>query len=268
MRPLNLTEHLVERNIEFLVGSLAYLGRGPTRCFSAGSHSFYGARGRIGVMEQDPEWATGLPGFIFYIVVLALLTCLLMWIYRTMQRPRLYISYRPDTKEPYFAVLSIVRYLALLPFALAVWYFPILLIIMFAAADDRDAETVAVAAAVVVGTARLLAHVSPEASHELGKTIPLSAVTLVLIGGTASGEGVQRLSEALELNSGNLDTLYWTLLVFDVIITAVWSWRQHSKWVAHQPGTNRNRILRRAQAIHASWKSLRDFGKPEEAKSQ
>lgn len=213
-------------------------------------------------MESQPEWAVTLWGLLLLIVGLALLVGLLMWIYRTLQRPRLYVSYREGTQEPYFAWQSVVRYLLLTPIALGVWYYAILIIIGAAAADNREPEQIALAAAVVVGAVRLLAHISTEASHELGKTIPLTAVTLILVGGTASGEGLERLSGALDVHADNLDWLYSVLLVLDFVVTALWAWRQHSRWVAHQPGTNRNRILLRLKAMNAKWKHVRDFGKP------
>ena len=82
---------------------------------------------------------------------------------------------------------AVVRYLVLTPITLFLWLWSILLILTVAA-DDRSADELALAAAVVVGERHECSHISPEAAHELGKTVPLAVVTLIILGGGNGAE--------------------------------------------------------------------------------
>ena len=63
---------------------------------------------------------------------------------------------------------AIVRYVVLTPIMVFFWLWA-MLFILTVAADNRSAQALALSAAVVVGAARVLAHISPEGSTSLGR---------------------------------------------------------------------------------------------------
>lgn len=178
------------------------------------------------------DWLT----VVGFSVGLALVTGLLVWIYRTMQVPRLFIGHHPDTGRPTLSWKAVVRYVVMTPI-MVTWWYMVIVIILSLAAPTRTAEQVAVGAAAVVGAARLLAHIMPEASHELGKTIPLAVITIILISGI--GQSLESWGATLEdfdYNTGLLNTYFYALIALDFLITGWWLWRQYSRWNAQQIG--------------------------------
>lgn len=209
------------------------------------------------VQRWSASWADVVAGSI----VLAIGMGVIMWVYHSMQKPRLYLRYREADLRPIVTWQALVRYLVTTAISLVIWLFVILLILTVAA-NNRTAEEIAIAAAVVIGASRLLAHISPEGSHELGKTIPLAVLSIILLGSSLDGQSWAGLVEDLDANTGIIDSYYWALLIFDIILTTWWTLRQFAKWDTNQVGTWRHRVRSRYRRAIKPFQWIRDFGKP------
>jgi len=222
-----------------------------------------------------PEWTTGWAELLAGVVSLCILMGILMWVYHSMQKPRLHLGTAQaalpgDTEtppkspvgEPTVSWEAAVRYLATTAVAMMVWYLALLVILTFAT-SDRSGEQIALGAAVVIGAARLLAHINPEASHEIARTIPLVIVSIILIGGSAAGESIVTVLTEIEANSATVDNYYVLLLITDILITTVWALLVRSRWRARQPGSRRREIRKSLAPLRESLRSIRSFGRPE-----
>lgn len=185
----------------------------------------------------------------------------ILWVYVSMQKPRLFLAYRESDQRPVVTWQALVRYLVTTTIALVVWLFALLMILTIAA-EGRTAEEIAIAAAAVVGAARLLAHVSPEGSHELGKTIPLAVLTIILLGGSPDINSWAQLVADIDANLDVIDGYYWALLLFDFILTALWLAHQYAKWDTDQRGTFRFKIRAWFRQFAKPFRVVRNFGKP------
>jgi MFS family permease len=218
-----------------------------------------------------PEWTTGWVELLFGVVSLCILMGILLWVYHSMQEPRLYLgrkqadqpgsSSETATGEPTITWEAILRYLVTTAIALTIWYVA-LLVFLTVATKDRSAEDIALAAAVVVGTARLLAHINPEASHEIGKSVPLVIVSIILIGGASGEENFINVLTDIAANTDAIDNFYWMLLIADILITTVWALLVRSRWRAKQPGSRRLEIRKSLAPLRESIRSIRTFGRP------
>ena len=211
--------------------------------------------------NQVALWSSNWVDVYFGVIGLIVVMGVIMWVYRSMQRSRLYLTLDPQTAEPSVRWPAVVRYLILTPITLFLWLWSILLILTVAA-DDRSADELALAAAVVVGAARVLAHISPEAAHELGKTVPLAVVTLIILGGGNGAETWGELLVQIDANVGVVNTYYWALLALDVIVTALWFWQQRESWRSKLPGSTRRRWTAKFSPWASRLRRMRDFGKP------
>ena len=172
-------------------------------------------------------------GLIQALVAMAAVVLILRSIYRGMQHPRLALQEHPDA-PPTVSWQSVRRYVWTPLVLIPLWYLAILAVLVIAAnrgGTVRPPLELVVAAAVVVGASRLLAHLNLEAAHELAKSVPLTLISLILISGqTVSLMGAIVLGGALFLLGGSvLISLLW-LGVFDVVITAVWFGYQRRAW--------------------------------------
>lgn len=219
-----------------------------------------------------PEWTTGWAELLIGVVSLCILMGILLWVYHSMQKPRLYLgtkhverpgsSSETATGEPTVTWEAILRYLGTTAVALIVWY-AALLVFLTVATKDRSGEDIALVAAVVVGTARLLAHINPEASHEIGKSVPLVIVSIILIGGASGEENFINVLTEIAANINAIDNYYWLLLIADILITTVWALLVRSRWRANQPGSRRREIRKSLAPLRESLRSIRGFGRPE-----
>ncbi len=234
--------------------------------------------------EWTDQWTAGWAELFLGVVSLSILLGILMWVYHSMQRPRLFLGSKPlavavggpdesglaiegpgtvwrTEGEPTLSWEAAVRYLFTTAIALVFWYAAIL-VILTVATQDRSAESIALGAAVVIGTTRFLAHLNPEAAHEISKTIPLVIVSIILIGGGGGEENFATTTLELFENFDAVDTYYWLLLVVDILITTLWALRVRSRWRAHQLGSRRLEIWRSLAPLVESVRSIRNFGKP------
>lgn len=142
--------------------------------------------------------------------------------YRGMQRPRLVLT---ETDPGVFraARADVVRYLVAIPFLLIGWNF-VLIIVLIIAANDLTGDRIVVVAAAIVLAARVFAHLSPERSHELAKTVPLTLVTLVLIsGGIRDATSLENIADEFARTSYTPQALL-LLLAAELVVTALWYW--------------------------------------------
>ncbi len=217
------------------------------------------------------RWTASWPDLFLGVVGLMILMGIILWAYRSMQHPRLYLALDPKNGAPTARWQAIVRYVVLTPIMVFFWLWA-MLFILTVAADNRSAQALALSAAVVVGAARVLAHISPEGSHELGKTIPLAVLTIILLGGgILNGDaGTNRWAELLEGINENVDvvnTYYYLLVLLDFVVTALWFLRERAQWRSELPNSNRRRFTAKFAPFFAFWRSVRDFGKASTHKS-
>jgi hypothetical protein len=173
--------------------------------------------------------------------------------YRGMQRPRLVLT---ETEPGVFRAANsdVVRYLVAIPFLLMAWNF-LLIIVLIIAANELTGDRIVVVAAAIVLAARVFAHLSPERSHELAKTVPLTLVTLVLIsGGIRDDTSLENIAEEFGRTSYTPQALL-LLLAAELVVTALWYWVGVRWWWprGHDvPGLPRHSVrddhLRRDQA--------------------
>lgn len=149
-----------------------------------------------------------------------------MWIavmvYRSIQKPRIRLTeVEPGVWRAHRR--DVVQYLLSIPFLLMLWSGSLVLILVVGTNSLTGREIEAVASAVVIA-ARFFAHLSPERSHELAKTVPLTLVTLVLISGSMRDLGsMQALFDDFSRTE-----LSWSatglVLGAELLFTATWYW--------------------------------------------
>ena len=220
----------------------------------------------IGQVAEPQRWSTSWGPVIWSAIGLALTTALILWVYRSMQKPRLYLTYSDDGGEPTANWPSLIRYLVLIPIMLGIWMMALMLILTVAA-EDRSAEEIALASAAVIGAVRILAHISPECSHELGKTVPLAVLSIILLGAYADPSSWDERLSDLDRNADAIDYQYVTLLVLDLVVTALWYWRVRTTWREERPNSSYERLLRWMKPGLDVLRSIRDFGKTKDSKA-
>jgi hypothetical protein len=199
-------------------------------------------------------------GYLFlFILALAATVLLLRAIYRGIQRPRLTLTYHED-RPPTASRDAVLRYLVTPVFLIPTWFMVILGVLVLAANRTngfRPADELVVAAAVVIGGSRLLAHVNLEGAHELAKSVPLTLVSLILISGQLiTFNGFLVVSFLLLINLGSLSYFVMLLGFFDVMITLAWLIMRRVQWDREQdrPGERSVGVVARVwHAIVAGW---------------
>lgn len=191
---------------------------------------------------------------LFTGLLLALMTLLAVVCYRAMERPRLVLTDTPD--GPRALRGDVIRYAISIPFLTALWIGYFIVILAIARNNLEAGDVLVTAAGVVLGT-RILAHVWTDAAREIGKVVPLTIVTLVLIAGNIrDDDAMERIVDDL----ANLDFALATyLLIFslDYVITAAWYWG----WIRWgQPLRAARRAARSTDHAQRWWR--RDPGQP------
>ena len=154
-------------------------------------------------------------------LLLALMTVLAVLCYRAMERPRLVLT---DTPEgPRALEGDVIRYAISIPFLTALWIGYFIVILAIARNNLAASDVLVTAAGVVLGT-RILAHVWTDAAREIGKVVPLTIVTLVLIAGNIrDDDALEGIIDDLAAIDFALPT-YVLIFSLDYVITAVWYW--------------------------------------------
>lgn len=211
------------------------------------------------------QWSADWAVVVFSVLGLVLAMLILMWVYTSMQHPRLYLTADADGR-PGTTVKSAVRYLVLTPIMVGVWYFVIALILSVAT-TSRTPEQIAVLSAAVIGAARVLAHITADGSHELGKTLPLAVLSIILIGGSqpTPDEWMNTMID-LANNVDQIDTYYYILVALDFVMTALWFAEKRWHWLGLQKGSNRSKIRAAALPFTNFLRNIRDFGKTQDGK--
>lgn len=189
---------------------------------------------RYGVNPDNiPLW--GLQGWYLFtfLVAVAVTVLLLRSIYRGMQRPRLHLEHHPD-RPPSTSGRDVIRYLATPFIWVPLWFIVVLAVLLLAASRGdaiRPANELVIAAAVVVGGSRLLAHVNLEGAHELAKSVPLTLLSLILISGQViSLEAAFVAIFVLAVNIGSLSYYVFLLALWDVMFTFTWWLLARARW--------------------------------------
>lgn len=213
------------------------------------------------IADAAPVWEADALFLLIAIAGLAVLVAVIVWIYRTMQRPRLRPVVDADSGAASLSWRAVVRYVVTTPIMVFIWFSAILIILTWAA-RDRSAEELVIAAAAVVGAARLLAHLDEEMARELGKTIPLAVVGVILIGRTSATwqEFVGALDEFDE-NWATIDDYYFLLIGFDLLVTAAWIGTHFGRGHDLVVRVSQARVGRAARSALAPWRAVRDFGR-------
>lgn len=154
-------------------------------------------------------------------IVIAVTAFFAYGVYRAMERPRLRLTSTAD--GPRASVRDTVQYAITAPLLVFTWYLFFSLILLFADNNLTAFDLVVLPAAIVLAT-RLLAHVNGNVAHELGKAVPLTLLTLLIIsGGFRDDASLEQLGTELagiDLSGPS----YALLLVADYVFTAAWYW--------------------------------------------
>lgn len=205
-------------------------------------------------------WETDALFLLMSIAGLTVLVAVIVWIYRTMQRPRLRPTVDPDSGAVALSWQAVTRYFVTTPIMVLIWFSAILIILTWAA-RDRSAEELVIAAAAVVGAARLLAHLDEEMARELGKTIPLAVVGVILIGrSSATWQEFVGAIDEFDHNWATIDDYYWLLVVFDLFVTAVWIGLHYGRGHDLMVRLSHARVGRVVRTAFAPVRAVRDFG--------
>lgn len=194
-------------------------------------------------------------GDAFVLAMLLVIAALLMFVvYRTLQRPRLPVM-RSALAPPRVSRSGVLKYLLTTPVVVAFWL-AVLLLLLSTAAQERTAGDVATIAAAIIASTRVLAHLNEELAHEIAKTVPVAIITFTLIGGGFAG--VERFTEVLGQFPDDLIARFWaSLVVFDVLVTALWfGWQ---RWTWHREHRERHRSDPQAgqlRSVVRSWRSV------------
>lgn len=171
--------------------------------------------GRLTLVE------VGATEILEWVIVLVLATFAAYLIYRAMERPRLRLTETPQGQRA--LPRDIAQYAISIPILILLWIF--FFTVILGIADNRlDALSLAVIPASIVIATRLLAHLNGHVAHELGKAVPLTLITLILIaGGVREENALEELIDEL-----STITISWPAMilvfVFDFVITTVWYW--------------------------------------------
>lgn len=210
--------------------------------------------------QASTPWQVDLVEAVIAIIALSIVVALLVLVYRTMQRPRLYLTPGPHGR-PDLTWQAVLRYAITTPFMVVFWFFSILVILGWAA-KGRTPEDLALIAVAVVGAARLLAHVDEEMSRELGKNIPLVVLGVILIGRdtATANQFVGVLDEFID-NVDDVDTFYWLLVLFDVLVTGVWYALAIGRWRVHESDAATTWLAHATGPITRGWRTIAGFGR-------
>lgn len=171
-------------------------------------------------MGQETEFI-GIGDIVFWVLLITISGAVSYVIWRAMERPRLRLIETAD--GPRAMPRDVIAYALTIPFLIIGWIFFFAIILMLA--DNKlDAYLIIILPMAIVMATRLLAHIRRPIAHELGKAVPLTLLTLIILSGGVRDEG--RLLDILE----DLDRLDITgpltvfVLAFDYVITGAWYW--------------------------------------------
>lgn len=171
---------------------------------------------------------------VIYALFMALVATLLWIAYRTMEQPRLPVIRSAD-EPPRVTRAGVIRYVVTTPILVYFWLLVFFLLIA-TVSGDRSASTMLVASSGVIGGARLLAHVKPEISHELAKSVPIVILGLIIIGN--GFVGFDRFEAAIEELPDNLFSAYAVgLVIWDYLLTLTWYLAIRWRWRRRQHRT-------------------------------
>jgi signal transduction histidine kinase len=184
----------------------------------------------------------GASDLLVQTVVLALVVFGAVVVYRAMQRPRLSLSELSDGTLG-VRPRDVALYAVSIPFLVILWSQFLIIVLALAATNLEAADVILIAGSIILAT-RLLAHIWFEPAHELGKAVPLTLVTLILLGtATRDDPSFERFIDdmaGVELSP----QFILIMLLVDYAVTATWyflgvRWGRQRGWPV--PGTSRRR---------------------------
>jgi hypothetical protein len=146
-------------------------------------------------------------------------------VYHGMQRPRLRLVPDNDVVTARWRVTTrdVIQYAVAIPILILAWSLA-LITVLAASPTNLSAPRIVIVASAIVLAARVLAHTRAELAHELAKTIPLTLVALILIGGQVRDlDGLRTLVEDFGRTSESAAAAL-LLVAADYAITATWYW--------------------------------------------
>lgn len=170
-------------------------------------------------MSTANENIVGASDLLAMAVLIILATVSAVLVYRSMQRPRLAI-YSADGRwrtHPRHVLIYVIS----VPFLVLFWWLVLFFILLFTNTPLDGLQTIAITGSIILAV-RILAHVWREPAHELGKSIPLTLITLVLIsGGLRDPDSLNEVVDQAAMVDITLPALA-LLVMADWVITALW----------------------------------------------
>jgi hypothetical protein len=176
----------------------------------------------VTIAAAAPSTVVGATDILSIVALIVIAMYIAVVVYRSIQKPRIVLTevapgvWRARRRD-------VIQYLISIPFLLVLWSASLVFILVVGTNNLTGQEIEMVASAVVIA-ARLFAHISPERSHELSKTVPLTLVTLVLISGSV--RDIASMSALFDQFSRTELTWPATLLVLgaELLFTGLWYW--------------------------------------------
>lgn len=173
----------------------------------------------------DPDAPTvidvGIGEIIGWTIAIVAAAFLAYVVYRAMERPRLKIVETPEGRRA--RPRDVLLYAITIPFLIITWIL-FFWVILLMADNQLDALGLIVIPAAIVVAARVLAHVNSNVAHEVAKVVPLTIITLIIVGGGIRDDAsfIEILRELEPINV-TWPALLFVLLV-DYALTAGWYW--------------------------------------------
>lgn len=170
-------------------------------------------------MSTASENIVGAIDLLLMAVLIIIATVSAVLVYRSMQRPRLAIYTEQGRWRTRPA--HVLIYVASVPFLVLFWWSVLFFILLLTNTPLDGIQTIAITGSIILAV-RILAHVWREPAHELGKSIPLTLITLVLISG-----GIRDADSFIEVvdEAAGVDITVQAialLVMADWVITALW----------------------------------------------
>jgi len=179
----------------------------------------------------------GIGEIIGWTVTIVVAAFLAYVVYRAMERPRLRLVGASGGLRA--LPRDVVLYAVSIPFLILTWIL-FFWVILLLADNQLDALGLIVLPASIVVAARVLAHLNSRVAHEVAKIVPLTIITLIILGGQIRDDAsFNRIFEQLEPINVTWPALVFVLLV-DYALTAGWYWI-YVRWWAPSAAARRER---------------------------
>lgn len=169
----------------------------------------------------------GLGEIIQWTLIIVIAAFVSYVVYRAMERPRLRLVDTPNGLRT--TPRDIALYAITIPFLVVGWvvFFWVILLLVD---NQLGALDLIVLPAAIVIAARVLAHLNQHIAHEVAKAVPLTIITLIILGGQIRDDAsFTRILEEAEPITVTWPALLFVLLI-DYALTAAWYWGYIRWW--------------------------------------